>query len=385
MPYISDIATAVPGHVLNNEEVISYYSALLNRRDEHTLSKRISTLVSHSYIERRYSCLPDFNTNHFELFEPGNTNPDLGKRLSVYHEKILPLAVEAVDSLLLRSRTDIKSITHIITVSCTGMSAPGLEFRLADHYNILQVEKTALNYMGCYAAIKAIREADYIARAQPDAKVLVVCAELCSLHFNNSTVMEEVIANLLFADGAAALLVMGDNVTVSSEVPGFHIDATGTSAIPGTMDLMTWNITPSAFRMYLNRQISDSIRQHVGEAMRNFLDEDVAEADCWAIHPGGIRILKAVQEALQLPHEKMAASLEILQLYGNMSSPTVLFILQKIFSRLRKQAVMLRKNKIVACAFGPGINIEMLRLSPVYVKQKLNHYIPSHAVPNPVF
>ena len=384
MPYIADIATAVPEHMLTNDEVIAYYSGFLNNMNEHALSQRISSLVSHSYIERRYSCLPDFNNNVRELFTTENNNPDVGKRLAVYHEKILPLAVEAVDSLLIRTRIDIKSITHIITVSCTGMSAPGLEFRLAEHYDILQTEKTALNYLGCYAAIKAIREADYIARAKPDARILVVCAELSSLHFNTSTVMEEVIANLLFADGAAALLILGDHVKAPVNEPGFHIDASATAAIPGTMDLMTWNITPTAFRMYLNRKIADSIRMNVGRVLKDFLEEDPTETDCWAIHPGGIRILKAVQEALQLPDEKMAASLEILQLYGNMSSPTVLFILQKIFSRLRKQVSVLQQQKIVACAFGPGINIEMLRLSPVSIKQKSNYYNQAHAIPDQV-
>jgi predicted naringenin-chalcone synthase len=384
MPYISDIATAVPGNAITNEEVITYYTEMLNRCNETALKQRIPKLVTNSYIERRYSCLPDFNTSRNELFSSGNYNPDVGKRLAVYNEKVLPLAIEAVDSLLHRTGVSLSGITHIITVSCTGMSAPGLEFRIAEHYNLMNIEKTALNYLGCYAAIQAVREADYIARACPDARILIVCVELCSLHFNSSFVMEEVIANLLFADGAAALFVMGDKVPVHEEIPGFHIDATSCYTIPDTMELMTWSITSASFRMYLNRGIAEAIRIHAGDVVRDFISEDPAVIDCWAIHPGGIRILRAVQEALKLPDEKIAPSLEILQLYGNMSSPTVLFILQKIFSRLRRQPHELSNKKIVTCAFGPGLNIELLRLSPVLVKHKMNIPAHRHAIPNTV-
>ncbi len=368
MSHIIDITTVVPAYSISNQEVLDYYSKLLENKDAESIRQKLPRLIANSHITTRYSCLPDFNSQSQELFTDGNYEPAVDKRLKVYMDHVVPLSIKATDKLLFRTKVAASEITHIITVSCTGMMAPGLEFHLAEHYNLLNAEKIALNFLGCYAAIKAIKHANYIATADPQACILVVCAELCSIHFNSSMVMEDVIANLLFADGAAALMICGNNSRHIKNNNTFRIDLAGSATIPNTTDLMTWSISPSSFRMYLSKEIVGSLRNNVKQVIHKFMGGHENDTTYWAIHPGGYRIVKAVQEALNLEDKSVADSLEVLKHFGNMSSPTILFILKNIFARINPRDSA-QNQQIFACAFGPGLNVEMMLLSPAFNAQ----------------
>jgi predicted naringenin-chalcone synthase len=255
-----------------------------------------------------------------------------------------------------------KDITHLITVSCTGLFTPGFEFLVSEHYSLQHSEKLALNFLGCYAAVKALKHAKYIADANPNSCILIVSAELCSLHFLASVIDEDIIANLLFADGAAATIICGNTSKHIENNCVLKIDDIGSSYIPNTLDLMTWNISSSAFRMYLDKNIVSAIKSNIFPIVSDFLAG--SKQDYWAIHPGGVRIVDAVKDSLGLTDADIEDSMSVLRNNGNMSSPTILFVLKNILTKIRDAAHIENKN-IFCCAFGPGLSIELIRFSSV--------------------
>lgn len=378
MAYIIDIATAVPEYTVSSEELVEFYSRALLSKTEESTKQKLTLFNEKTKIQQRYSCIPDFNGEENELFMDDNFDQSVEKRTELYKKKILPLASSAIDKLFFKTSIKPKEITHLITVSCTGLFAPGFEFLVAEKHGLQHAEKLALNFLGCYAAIKALKQANYIAEARPDACILIICAELCSLHFSPSLSDEDIIANLLFADGAAATFVCGkDNIRSKNKVV-LNIDEVGTSYIPNTLDLMTWDISSSAFRMYLNKKIVNSIKENIYPVVTDFLIGN--KPDYWAIHPGGIKIVQAVKESLDLKEGDIQDSIEVLKDYGNMSSPTILFVLEKIFDKI-KDAPRLENKKVFCCAFGPGLSIEMISFSSVLNSQANNlKQTTSHAV-----
>ena len=282
----------------------------------------------------------------------------------MYKREVIPLASKSIDALFENNDIAPSDVTHLITVSCTGLFAPGLEFHLAEKYGLQHAEKIALNFIGCYAAIKAMKLANTIGLSNPEACILIVCVELCSLHFYPSLVDEDIIANLLFADGASALFVCGDSNPHMKKKVVLRVDQMGSAYIPGTFDLMTWNISSTAFRMYLDKEIVNVIKKNIGDVVHAFLDKQGSTPRYWAIHPGGIKILEAVKEGLHLNEANVELSMDVLREYGNMSSPTILFILQRIFDEIRNSESE-HKSGIFTCAFGPGLSIEMIHLSAI--------------------
>ena len=388
MSYLIDIATAVPEHLITKENLVDFYSkAIASHTNSSTFSqfltrKKISVFNDKTKIVNRYSCISDFSNNaDAELFSTDNYVPAVEKRMEVYKQKTLPLATKAIDKVLSQTQLPTSEVTHLITVSCTGVFAPGLEFLLAEHYHLNQVEKLAINFAGCYAAIKALKHANHIAKSDPKACVLIVCVELSTLHFNPSEENEDILANLLFADGAAAAIVCGEKSPHASNRPMLNIDAIGTSSIPHTQDLMTWDISSTAFRMFLSKKIVSEIKENIASAVNDFLPVPTSLVDYWAIHPGGIKIVEAVKNSLQLTDEQVADSIEVLKQYGNMSSPTILFILSRLFKKLKKDETS-ADSTLFSCAFGPGLTIEMMLFSYVTTstKRTLPNALINHAV-----
>lgn len=364
MPAILDISTAVPEFLIEKEDLLEFYTAAMKLSDPDPFIHKLNFLNTRTRIEKRYSCLPDFKREETRLYANGNYSPSIEKRMEVYKEKVIPLACDAIDKLLANTGVKTGEITHLITVSCTGLTAPGIEFQIAERYGFRQAEKIALNFLGCYAAIKALKQACYISQAHPEACVLIVCAELCSLHFYPSSVDEDIIANLLFADGASAVLVCGDKSKLMEDKIVLRIDDLGTAYIPDTLELMTWNITASNFSMFLSKHIASTIRENIRPVVCDFLKEKMSAVKFWAIHPGGVKIVEAVRDQLELQDHHVEDSMRVLQQYGNMSSPTILFILSSIFNKIRNEGVQ-EPGSIFSCAFGPGINIEMIRLTSI--------------------
>lgn len=363
MSYILDIAGVVPAHTIEKEDLERFYSDVVKPEDKTHFLKKLSFLNRRTTIKRRHSSIPDYNGVDYELYKNGDYKASVEDRMKLYKEKIVPLASAAIDKVFEQSGVRATDVTHLITVSCTGICAPGIEFLLADKYDFSTVEKTAVNFLGCYAAMKALKQAHYISETNPKACVLIVCAELCSLHFYPSCEDEHIIANLLFSDGAAATLVCGEKSELVKNRTVLKIGALGSACIPNTADLMTWNISSSAFRMFLSPEIVSSIKNNIQPAIKNFLKKETV-IEHWAIHPGGVKIVEAVQQALNLNNEDVEESLNILQNYGNMSSPTILFILEKILAKIRSNNHS-PNEKIFSCAFGPGVNVEMILMSSV--------------------
>ena len=379
MAHIIDIATAVPEFTVSKEELVEFYSKALTSMGSDPIKQKLSFLNEKTKIQKRYSCIPDFNMKDYELFTNGDFNQSIERRTTLYKEKILPLASKAIDKLLLKTNVKPEEITHLITVSCTGIFAPGIEFFISEYYGLQHTEKLALNFLGCYAAIKALKHAKYIADANPNACILIISAELCSLHFLPSISDEDIVANLLFADGAAATIVCGNkNKHIENKIT-LKIDEIGSSYIPDTLDLMTWNISSLAFKMYLNKNIVNAIKDNIYPVVTNFLDGN--KPDYWAIHPGGVRIVEAVKDSLSLTENDIEDSMSVLKNYGNMSSPTILFVLKKILNKIKFDNH--RENKkIFSCAFGPGLSVEMISLSSVNIThtKKLNVAKKNHVI-----
>lgn len=291
------------------------------------------------------------------FFPPRLHDEDLGpstaQRLAVYDLWASRLAGQAAAAALAQAGCAAARITHLITVSCTGMHAPGVDIALIDELDLPRsVRRANIGFMGCHAAINALRLAADACRVQTDSVVLVVCVELCSVHFQYRGDGDRLLANALFADGAAAAVVSN-----GPSRPGQSPLAMGDFAsvvVPDSRECMSWSIGDHGFEMRLSLDVPARIRECAKPWMEQWLARRglaISDVGSWAVHPGGPRILDAFAAALDLPPAALQASRDVLGRLGNMSSPTVLFILDEL---LRRRA----PRPAVAIAFGPGLTIE---------------------------
>ncbi len=275
-----------------------------------------------------------------------------GWRMARYEEAIAPMAAEAAGKALASAGMAASEVTHLVTVSCTGFSAPGFDLALFDRLGLRPVvQRTHVGFMGCHGALNGLRVAGAFAGADRSARVLVCAAELTSLHFRYEADPRLSVVNALFADGAAAVAGRAEPI---DEAGPWRLAASGSALIPGSADAMTWRIGDQGFEMTLSPRVGGLIGEHLRPWLEGWLDSRglaIADIATWAIHPGGPRILDAAEAALGLPRSATEDSREILAAHGNMSSPTVLFLID----RLRSRGAPL---PCVALAFGPGLAIE---------------------------
>ena len=287
------------------------------------------------------------------IFTPGGAVPTTGDRMATYREHAPGMAIEAALRCLDASGVDRSRVTHLVTVSCTGFAAPGPDAAIIDALGLPRdTARVNVGFMGCHGVINALRVAIALG-SDPAAVILVVAVEICSIHFHSSPEPQKVIANALFADGAAALL-LGHAPPSGGDSIGPRPLATASVLIPGTQDAMSWHIGQHGFEMTLSMEVPALIEASLRPWLEPWLASrglSISQVAGWAIHPGGPRILDAVQRSLGLGPEHLAASREILAEHGNMSSPTVLFILD----RLLTQGV---RGPVVMLAFGPGLTAE---------------------------
>ena len=252
----------------------------------------------------------------------------------------------------------IRPITHLITVSCTGMSAPGLDLELIELLNLPATTwRTSINFMGCYAAIHALKLADVICKSDAKANVLIVCVELCTLHFQKKYNPDNISSAILFSDGAAAVLVTGNN-----ETEGLNIDHFYSSVSFKSKQEMVWELSSTGFLLTLSGYIPELIEEDFNGIVNECLKEtSLSKEDIthWCIHPGGKKILEAVHNSLGFTNGQLQPCYDVLNDYGNMSSPTILFVLKRIQQALDKK----QPNNIFGAAFGPGLTIETFILS----------------------
>jgi alpha-pyrone synthase len=326
--------------------------------------RRLKSIYKGTGIEYRYSVLSDYckEPGRFEIFpnHPSSPFPTTAERMQIYKNEACPLALSAVKNCLESlGNFDKQTITHLITVSCTGMYAPGIDIELVHALQLnTTVQRTTINFMGCYGAFNGLKVADAICKADPKATVLIVCVELCSIHFQNNRAMDSLISNAIFADGAAATIVQ---VAQEGE-SGLCLETFHCDLLAQTSKEMAWHIGDSGFDIVLSSFIPEIIKTGISAFVEGLLDKyqttwsDIA---FYAIHPGGIKILEACEKALNIKAHMNQYSYEVLRNYGNMSSATVLFVLKSIWNNLGR---LDHQKLIFSCAFGPGLTLESMLL-----------------------
>jgi predicted naringenin-chalcone synthase len=349
------LGTALPENRYRQEEIAFFMKDYLQLSDLefHSLQK----LYKATGIHYRHSVLPDFGKAAPRLFKKEMKEPGVQERMILYKEFALPLAQRACEEAIEKARIAHDTITHIITVSCTGMYAPGIDIELVKALGLsTSINRTSVNFMGCYAAFNALKLADSICRADQKANVLVVCVELCSLHFQRKATRDQVVAHSLFADGAAAaILSAAPNDDSIFQVLDFHCEL-----IPSNETAMAWEIGEHAFDMVLSSYIPELVEQGMSDLVASLLDKSTINNSVqqYAIHPGGRKILEAVTQSLNLPEEALSASYRVLRENGNMSSPTVLFVLNDLPSQETGKTIL-------SAAFGPGLTMESMILKSI--------------------
>jgi predicted naringenin-chalcone synthase len=356
---ILSIGTAVPAYKHEQDDILDFMQRVyaLNEADK----RKLKFLYRQSGIKTRYSAIPDYSlpTNEWQFFSPSENLepfPNLEKRMHWFRQHAAPLSMQAVHQCL--EHFPEKKISHLITVSCTGMSAPGLDLELLELMELPPTTfRTSVNFMGCYAAIHALRLADAFCKVDKEANVLIVCTELCTLHFQKEHTVDNLTSSLLFADGSAAVLVSGDDEQEGMAIGNFY----STIALKGKQD-MAWELSSKGFLMTLSSYVAELIEEDFDTLVCNALSTakiDKSTITHWCIHPGGKKILEAVHNSLGFTNGQLQESYNTLNDYGNMSSPTVLFVLKNIMNGLDKN----KPNKIFGAAFGPGLTMETFILS----------------------
>lgn len=359
--FITAIGTAVPPHHHSQKMIGDFMLKHLGLpKDKKQL---VQVLYRASGIQKRHSVIKDFgNTFQDFSFFPQTENlepfPSISQRMAVYEKEAIKLSLEAIQDGL--SSKQINSVTHLVTVSCTGMYAPGIDIEIIEKLGLdTTIQRTAVNFMGCYASFNAIKLANHIIRSEPDANVLIVAVELCSIHLLKQSDPDSLLSNALFGDGAAALLVAGDpGPGINLEMSAFFSDLA-----PEGREFMSWRIGDFGFKMQLSPEVPQVIKEGIGKLTERLLSNlklAVADIDYFAIHPGGKRILQVIEESLQLQPQDNIHAYTILKNYGNMSSPTVLFVLKQLIQSLDGSAD--HGKSILSFAFGPGLTLESMLL-----------------------
>lgn len=352
MSYLKAIHTAVPAHEIDADAFAHFVEQQVGA-DAVTLRK-LRWLGSRTGIQQRYAVLSDYNSaeNARLYFRAGAPqHGSVQERMQLYRELALELSLQAIRPVLV----DQVPPTHIVYTSCTGLSAPGIEVALIRALGLsADTFRHTVNFMGCYAALHALRTAHYICEAEPNARVLVVCTELCSLHFQHATHDDALLSNLLFGDGSAALMLCG---SAGKEGTLLAFDDFYAALLPGGEAEMSWDLSPTGFEMRLSSYVPALLSEHLDAALAGAWRRwgiSAAEVHQWVLHPGGKSILDKLQQALALPVGEPAASYATLRDYGNMSSATILFVLDRL---LRAPATT--EECLVLAAFGPGLSMEL--------------------------
>ena len=347
--YINRIATAVPGHDVH-EAFVGFADGMLEHNRYRPMFRRMARMAA---IEHRFSFIrpvltPDGIWEDADGFYTRGSFPNTARRMQMFEQTAPGLAHRALDRLALEE-AERAAITHVLVTSCTGLYAPGLDFEIVDHLGLdPSVERTMIGFMGCYAAVNALKIARHIVRSEPLSKVLVLNLELCTLHLQETQELQQVLSFLLFGDGCAASLI--------SAVPtGLAMDAFRSVLVPETRDLITWRIRDLGFDMLLSGRVPGEIGRSIGAKRVEIAGgRDLKEIDLWAVHPGGRSVLDAVEKGLRLPGSALAASRNVLAQFGNMSSATIMFVLESLMKTAQPG------NNGCAMSFGPGLTAETL-------------------------
>lgn len=326
------------------------------RVEDSRLRKLFRRMADRSGIDHRWSVLAPA-PGGLPHNEPGGfyhgASPATSTRMARYAEAAPELALAAIAKL--GEQADLDGVTHLVVASCTGFVAPGIDQIIARRLGLEGVERTLVGFMGCYAAVCALRTAYHIVRSNPEARVLAVTVELCTLHLQETQQIEQLLAMLQFSDGAAAALV-------TAEPEGLEMSHLFSAQLEDSAELIQWKIVDTGFEMTLSGEVPNRIQhaledEKVRETVYNGWGPD--QVDSWAVHAGGRSILDAVEKGLELPQGSLWASRDVLAKYGNMSSSTLMFVLAELMARPDT-------GKGVAIAFGPGLAAEGFHFEPAH-------------------
>lgn len=351
MANIISIGTALPEHSHPQNEIVKFMQKvyMLDEND----ARKLAFLYKHSEIQNRYSVINDFAKpeSKLDFFKP-DYSPLLDDRMKLFQQFAPTLSIAAIRNTI-EGFIDAGQITHLITVSCTGMSAPGLDLQIAEALQLkTNLFRTSVNFMGCYAAIHALKMAQMICDSSANANVVIVCTELCTIHFQQQYTLDNAASSLLFGDGSAAVLVSNTITSPNSlTLKSFYSEI----CYKGKED-MSWQLSNNGFLMKLSAYIPQLIHEDIAELVNKALQHCQVKKDeitHWCIHPGGKKILEVIKQQLLLDVEDLSCSRKVLSEYGNMSSPTILFVLKEIMQGLQNKPA-----NIFGVAFGPGLTME---------------------------
>ena len=356
---ILGIGTAVPPYTLEQSEAARFASLLSSHDQDQT--RLVGVLYRRSGVRQRHlafldeqprggEAVPDLQALWTLPDSDCRLGPTTAERMAYYAARSAPLAEQAARCALRSAGVSTDEITHLVTVSCTGFVAPGVDVALITRLGLdRQVERVHVGFMGCQGALNALRVARSLVRSTPSARVLLCAVELCALHFQYSAEPEAIVANSLFSDGAAAAVV---GTAVDAE--RWRLTANGAGLVPDSLDAMTWTVGNNGFTMTLSPRVPTLVEEQLRPWMEPWLAEQglgIPDVGSWAIHPGGIRIVSSAEKSLGLDAAAGAVAREVLAEHGNMSSPTVLFVLKRLMETGARRPC-------VALAFGPGLSIE---------------------------
>lgn len=364
--YLRSLETAVPPTILIQTEARDVFAAQpgLTRLG----TRLVGTCFDSAAIDTRYTAVAELTTDSTaedpQFFDAATgllLSPSTKVRNEIFATEATKLFIEAAENALgACPEINLLDITHLITVSCTGFFNPGPDYKIVRALGLSPaVQRYHLGFMGCYAAFPALRAAKSFCEADPDAVVLVVCAELCSLHVRTSNDPDTIMGSALFADGAAAAVITAKDFP--GQAPLLQFDHFETVLTPIGEEAMAWNIGDEGFEMVLGTYVPHIIDEHIIGALDPLLARDESllglpyqDIRHWAIHPGGRSILDKVQSRLGLSDEQLIPARDTLRDYGNMSSATVLFVLKHILELPAEDG----DERICSMAFGPGLTVE---------------------------
>ncbi|ODA30395.1 type III polyketide synthase [Planctopirus hydrillae] len=364
---ISGIGTAAPASRIPQMDAYSAMSNTCCDSDEH---RRVMEMIYQgSGVKHRGSVLvgaepDDFiradDRDEFFFYERENEEdhgPSTQERMRQYEQHALPLAIKSSVAALRDAGQDAREITHIVTVSCSGFNSPGVDMGLIEELGLNRnTSRTHVGFMGCHGSFNGLRVAHGYTAADPDAVVLMCSVELCSLHHHYGWTTDKVIANALFADGSGAVICRSSKI--EDRKPAYQLIRSGSFLVPNTKFAMSWRIGNHGFEMTLSQKVPALIEEHLVGWLTPFLAREgltIKDIAGWAIHPGGPRILDSCLAALSLSNSHVAPAREVLEKHGNMSSSTILFVLD----RMREEKI---NGPVVALGFGPGLAIEAMLL-----------------------
>ncbi len=366
MAYIRHIETLVPKASYPQ----GLASEVLSSRTESDRTRRyIRKVYGESGIEKRHSIVTDFLPGSSEagLFvnaDGSAKEPTTGERNDVYVKEARKLIPEIARNAVANCHgVEASDITHVVTVSCTGFFNPGPDLIVIDSLDLSpKVQRYHLGFMGCYAAFPALKMASQFCDLDESATVLVVCLELCSIHLQNKDDLDSIVANSVFADGAAAAVVSAKPPSTGER--GFDLNRFSCNLAREGVGDMAWDIGDHGFNIVLSKYVA----RIIGAGIKGLIDEVFAGSELrpedivrWAVHPGGRAILDKIETSLELKADQIGASRKTLSDYGNMSSATVLFVLAAIL----KEESIEDGDAVCAMAFGPGLTIETAVLNAV--------------------